>query len=451
MTRILAIARISLQEAMRSKVVLVLLLLLMAAVIGLPLTIKGDGTIQGQVQLMLSYSLTAVRIILALATLWAGCAAVSGEIEKKTIFLTATKPVHPVEQWLGKWLGLATLNVLLFTGAAAAVYLLLMHSTGEIKLTQEEQVVLRGEALTARKAYAPIPPVDSRQVEEVVQRQAQQAGVKAADMQQFREYIEREITQAAYRVQPGKKTWWIYQLKGHGYGGEAYLSYRFTTSELGSPSVSGTWQVLDGREHLIYEKKVVHTPNKEQSIRIPFPELVLPQDLKVVYISHEEDMTLFFSDNHGVHILVHHASFLNNYVRGGLMQLGTLLFIAGMAVSMGTLFHLPVAALSAGFLLLMTTLRGYILDTAENFSFTVMREGQTVLAPPFTMIMALTFKGSAALLRPLSPTDPVSLLSTGQLIEGALVTQAILVRVIVYNLLLLLLSAWILRRRELAR
>ena len=47
---------------------------------GLPLTVKGDGTIEGQVQIVIGYTLGLASVLLSMSTLWAGCAAVSAEI-----------------------------------------------------------------------------------------------------------------------------------------------------------------------------------------------------------------------------------------------------------------------------------------------------------------------------------------------------------------------------------
>ena len=111
----------AIRSAIRSRVVGVLLCLLLLAIIGLPLTVKGDGTLTGEVQVLLTYTLGAVTMILSIATLWAGCAAVSTEVEEKQIHLILTKPVNRFEVWLGKWLGLVTLNAVLLLVSGAGI------------------------------------------------------------------------------------------------------------------------------------------------------------------------------------------------------------------------------------------------------------------------------------------------------------------------------------------
>src|SRR5436190_16992898 len=115
MSKVLAIAGIAIRNAIRSRVVVVLLGLLLVAIVALPLTIKGDGTIAGTVQVLLRYTLGAVTIILSIATLWAGCAAISMEVQEHQVHLVVTKPVYRAQLWLGKWLGLFILNTVLLT------------------------------------------------------------------------------------------------------------------------------------------------------------------------------------------------------------------------------------------------------------------------------------------------------------------------------------------------
>ena len=81
MKRTIAIASIAIRSAVRSRVVGVLIVLLLLAIIGLPLTLKSDGTLAGEVQVRLTYALGAVMTILSIATWWAVCAAVSAEME----------------------------------------------------------------------------------------------------------------------------------------------------------------------------------------------------------------------------------------------------------------------------------------------------------------------------------------------------------------------------------
>ena len=98
MNKILAIAGIAIRNAVRSRIVIILLGILLLVIVGLPLTVKGDGTIAGQVRVLLGYTLGLVSFILSLTTLWAGCAAVSLEIQERQIHLSSQSP-SPVRRY----------------------------------------------------------------------------------------------------------------------------------------------------------------------------------------------------------------------------------------------------------------------------------------------------------------------------------------------------------------
>src|SRR5450756_649853 len=68
MQRILAIAWLTWKAAFRFKLFLVIAVLLLAAVVGLPLLIKDDGTARGFTQIILTYTLSAITALLGLST-----------------------------------------------------------------------------------------------------------------------------------------------------------------------------------------------------------------------------------------------------------------------------------------------------------------------------------------------------------------------------------------------
>ncbi len=102
MKRIFAITTIAIRSAVRSRVVLAVSTLILLILIGLPLTVEGDGTISGQANITLRYTLTAVSFLLGLVTVWLGCASISVDIQQRQIHLLSTKPVRAIELWTGK-------------------------------------------------------------------------------------------------------------------------------------------------------------------------------------------------------------------------------------------------------------------------------------------------------------------------------------------------------------
>src|SRR5437762_10416908 len=119
MQRLLAIALLTWKAAFRFRLFLVLAVLLLASVVGLPLLIKDDGTASGFTQILVTYTLSTVTALLGLSTLWLSCGTLARDIEECQIQVVAVKPIARLQIWLGKWLGLISLNGALLAIAGA--------------------------------------------------------------------------------------------------------------------------------------------------------------------------------------------------------------------------------------------------------------------------------------------------------------------------------------------
>src|SRR5438128_2734376 len=148
MQKILAIAWLTWKAAVRFRLFLVIAALLVLAVVGLPLVIKDDGTAQGFTQIILTYTLSVTTGLLGLSTLWLACGTLARDIEECQIQVVATKPIARWQIWIGKWLGILSLNAVLLALSGACVYGLLQWRA--TKLRAVEQVKLRAEGVVVR-------------------------------------------------------------------------------------------------------------------------------------------------------------------------------------------------------------------------------------------------------------------------------------------------------------
>src|SRR5207244_4223209 len=122
--------------------------LLLGSVVALPLLIKDDGTARGFTQILLTYTLSTITGLLGLSTLWLACGTLARDIEECQIQVVAVKPIPRWQIWLGKWLGIMSLNAVLLLLSGASVYILLQWRAA--KLPPAQQKVLRSEVLVAR-------------------------------------------------------------------------------------------------------------------------------------------------------------------------------------------------------------------------------------------------------------------------------------------------------------
>jgi len=121
MQRLLAIAWLTWKAAFRFRLFLVIAVLLLAAVVGLPMVIKDDGTARGFTQILLTYTLSVITGLLGLSTLWLACGTLARDIEECQMQVVATKPIARWQIWLGKWLGIMSLNAALLALSGACV------------------------------------------------------------------------------------------------------------------------------------------------------------------------------------------------------------------------------------------------------------------------------------------------------------------------------------------
>src|SRR5437867_2184839 len=148
MQRIFAIAWLTWKAAFRFRLFIVLAILLLAAVVGLPLLIKDDGTARGFTQILLTYTLTVISSLLGLSTVWLACGTLARDIEECQMQVVAVKPIARWQIWIGKWLGIMSLNAALLALSGGSVYALLEWRA--TKLSAAELKVLRNEVLVAR-------------------------------------------------------------------------------------------------------------------------------------------------------------------------------------------------------------------------------------------------------------------------------------------------------------
>src|SRR5258705_7631177 len=138
-----AISGLTWKAAFRFRLFLVVAVLLLGAVIGLPLLIKDDGTARGFTQILLTYTLTTISALLGLSTLWLACGTLARDVEDCQMQVVAVKPIARWQIWLGKWVGLMSLNAALLALAGGSVYGLLQWRA--TRLPADVQQSLRSE------------------------------------------------------------------------------------------------------------------------------------------------------------------------------------------------------------------------------------------------------------------------------------------------------------------
>lgn len=452
MNKILAIAGIAIRNAVRSRIVLILLGILLLVIVGLPLTVKGDGTLAGQVRILLGYTLGLVSFILSLATLWAGCAAVSLEIQERQIHLVVTKPVHRMQIWLGKWLGLLILNAVLLAFSGAVVYGLLQWTTRPGKLTAEQRTELRENTLIACTVLNPNPvSVDDAAHAELETLRATKSLPSDVPESEVIRAIRQKLLLQAYSISSGGTRQWTFVAPaGMPAGHPLLFRFRFSSSSIGPEFVPGRWTVRRESGGSIFQVTQTNTPGGDCLFKSPATAAAGSGRLLVQYENLSvAPIVVSFDPEDGLKLFSYSADFESNLARALLAMLFQLALFAALGVAAGSFFSMPVASFVAICGLLMMQLSGYIQSIADQ-GIVLNSHGEAHGPTIWDHFFGAIFKAFSAVVGPLQGPNPLELLTTGQLITWASLGSVFLVQVVVYSGVLMLISAWVLNKRELA-
>lgn len=168
---VFAVARNVIAEAVRLKVSLVFIVLLVFALASLPLLLDPEQALRYRVQAFLQYATGTSFWTIALLVLFFSVATVAFEQRDKVIWQTMTKPVAPWQYLLGKWLGVVGLALVLLSVAGSGVFLFTEYlrnqpALGEVRPFEprgegapitEDRLVLETQVLSARRTATPLP------------------------------------------------------------------------------------------------------------------------------------------------------------------------------------------------------------------------------------------------------------------------------------------------------
>ncbi|MEI8063322.1 MAG: ABC transporter permease subunit [Verrucomicrobiota bacterium] len=450
MRKVFAIAGIAIRSAIRSRVVLMLLALLLIAIIALPMTIKGDGTLTGAVQVLLRYTLGAVNIILSIATLWAGCAAIANEVQEHQVHLLVTKPVTRAQLWLGKWLGLLALNAALLTVAGGVTYGLLHWHLSQQNLSPQDRATLREEWLVARRVVNAEPVAVEADAQRIFEEQRRRGMLpKETRPDQALAAIRQTLLQQAHAVPPNLMMRHIFKVPATT-PRSLVVRYKFTSSQNNKNPVACIWLAGAPTRPDRFQRPELAAPNGMHTFQIPAALVAADSTLTVDIANvNPEPLAMVFAPADGVQLLVYESSFLANFSRCLLVLLGELAFLGALAVTMGSLFSLPVAALTTAYAVILMNIGSYLQTlTQETFIIgSTMNPGTT--PGLLDLLMHFVYVGLFWMTKPFQTASPLEPLAVGELVSWWWVGGVWWCQVLVAGGILAAVGTWIFNRREL--
>ncbi|MFI4881669.1 MAG: ABC transporter permease [Phycisphaerales bacterium JB064] len=144
---VFAVARNVLAEAVRMKVSLVFIVLLIFGLAAVPMLLNEGTPLRYRMQSFLQYGTSGAFWLIAILTLLLSAATMTFEQRDKIIWQTMTKPVSVWKYLLGKWLGVITLNAALLLVCGSAIFLFAEYLKQQPAQGESEAYVARGVEL----------------------------------------------------------------------------------------------------------------------------------------------------------------------------------------------------------------------------------------------------------------------------------------------------------------
>jgi hypothetical protein len=446
---IVAVAGFSVRAAIRSRVVIALVLLLVAGVIGIPQVVTGDGSPASELQVRLHYTLATSVVVLGLATLWASCAAFGLEIDSRRIELTAVKPVQPWMLWLGRWLGILLLDAVLLAGVAVGVR---MQVAGCSSARAPDAAA--ADPLVSRALARPLLPTAEDEARQLFAQLQQNQRLPADEPPDL--VLRKLIVQSRYRyqpIQPGESAVWRFHLaQPVPSDGRCWVRMRFDTGGESLADVRGFCRVRRaGATTWAVEIPVNDLIRNELELPITAVALAQAAELEVGFFYNDQDegraAPLLVQPRTALAVLTPLGSFNGNLARVVVAQLAILAALAALGLTLGACFSFPVAAFVATAVLLVVLVTP---EDARELLPAVPMAGETESGWVASVAFGVN-RTMAAVVRPLMQPEPLAQVVSGERVPAAELWRMWLWGMVVYPLALALLASGVLRRRELAR
>lgn len=469
MNRILAIAHLTLRDAVRSRLVLYLIVILSALICGLASTVKGDGTLTGQLRVFVGYSLGLTTILLGIVTLWTACGSIAREVRDKQIQLVVVKPVHRFEIWIGKWLGILTMNAGLLTMAGLLVYTSAHWQLRRSSNDSDAVTAAKAKVLAGRRLL--IPQVDD--VHEETHRVLSdliatgQISADAPSDDSF-EAITRRIRAKRQVVSPGRTRKWIFSVPDsvvkrlHNEMANIEASVRFSSSVGSINSVTARWvlkpigadshRALSDVESFSFDL----TDAIDGTHTFQIPSSAIPENgqfsLEFINGGRNESATVIFKQDGGLRLLAPESGFGSNLLRALIIVLCQLAALAAVGLTTGSLFFLPAATFTAHALLLIALISHFFIvsSLAPQRQCSHQHHSAGESAPMIERAAEHMIVLAGGIVEPAMQFAPLEMVAEGVLVTWSSVARAILILGVVYCAAFGLISGLALNRRELA-
>lgn len=465
-----AVAATVIREAVRQKAFAGFIVLLLVVLPLIPLWIDPATPLRYQLQVFIGRSLGITYAVAACMTLVLACATVAFEIRDRQILQLMTKPLARSRYLLGKWSGIVLLDGVLLAVCGLSILLFIQYLKTRPAADAFDAQAVRDEVLVARVGIEPqydlLPRArllemidqaienDPMLRDEIAQGERDEYEVRR---ELFADY-QKENLAGQRSIAPGDER--IYRFPGLAaakrIGSNLTLRYKFYAGE-SDPHVQypvifrfpvdGTWT---DRRFVPAQSMVLAIPadlvGDDGALEIgianaAFNRAAAPGATAVF----PGEQTIFF-DPEGLELLYPVSGFESNFLRGMLVTLFKLSFLAMLGVAMASFLSFPVACL-VGFAVFLAAEAGPFLAQSIGTYRIYEDDGSVDWVKQGIRSIAV---GTEWVLRAFGQTRPNPALVEGRVVTWGEVFRSFAVIGLGWSAAVLLVAMLVFRRKELA-
>ncbi len=454
MRSIWAVAANTIKQALRMRiaVVFIILLLILLPVMGLITT--GDGTLKGRLQTYTSYGMSLTSLLLCLLSIIVSVYTLTSDFDGKQIYTVLTKPLHRFQFLVGKLIGVMILNIALLILFSAIIYAVVVFTPGFSKAPEDELEQAKNEFFTARTGLRPAE-IDVSQEVKAAYEKLQRTG----QLEQIFENVPKQTIMAQLTAQKkqekqsavvGRELVWEFEkVKPLDSSRSLFIRFKYDVS-VNPPdlSVYSRWEAGDIRQ--IKDGSTITPPfyrtDRKDLIRT-FHEIEVPADvvaadgyLAIIFLNVPLNRTVvMFPPEDGLEILYKADTFTANFLRAVLLILSRLIFLTCLGILAATFLSFPVAILLCLAVFLTGTISVFIVESFDYLSKDLIGIYQILLRPIIQLLPQF------------DKANPSKYLVPARLLSWLALARIAVSMVLVKSGLLFAAGILIFSRRELAR
>ncbi|MFW5681961.1 MAG: ABC transporter permease, partial [Phycisphaeraceae bacterium] len=379
---VIGVARTVVDEAIRMRMPVVFIVGVILVVPVLPFVLDPSDRLEYRLQSFLSWSSIAVSLLLSLMTIFLAIGTLTRELERRQVFLSLTKPVRRWQYLLGKWLGIASLNVVLVATAGVGMYAFTMWVADQPARDAQDRAAVRERVLVAREAQSPAP-ADPDYFERELERRRQMArdqpagtvsGLTGGDSEFNPARMDRSMRQAIvnewFTVGPRSTKTFVFSGLSEAKRQADEVQLRIEPkAAAGALDVVRLAMRVNGRNYTPSPNTPLHTLTTDTPhvLRIPGQAIdddgVLRLEIANPAFGEQAQPTISFNPEDGLQLLYRVGGFAPNLTRSMALLWIRLAFLAALGLAAATFLGFPVAALMCTMVLMAASGGEFLIDS----------------------------------------------------------------------------------------